>query len=596
MRLLIPVIAKESPNIGDIPNAKQGKKKTEQKEGAWFDALPPEMQKQYVEEHPGSKYAKEYQKRHEGKEYEGQKLETEEEEAEEPQAEPEQPKEKKSKKGKTKKKIKKLQKQLKELQKSVKDSGFDGKVLDEEEEGETPTGKPEQEGKPNPKPKKHNPNVSKLPKSSQEFIDSSETESGSKQRKSIGSSVVKASKHIASSALKETKGLKDAVVSAASVLEGQGSRSDLKSIAKVGFMLLASSALASTLAVSGPAAVLTFMAIKHIGVPAMGNMVKAAFNRGPSTSKVKYEYSEAYKKSGAKGISPYGYWKDRDTWFSETKEEWEAAYDEREDEAGSFASVVASVLAVNSGYTISAAHNPEEAVEAVVQQLGMFAAEGQIEDNQWDDAVNTQAKATEDEEFNNPVARLAASLTESFVALHPNDSPGPDGTPIFGEEWEQEVSDILAKELQSDLTEGDLDSEVDDFMDQQWFGRTDVDRGNYPVTNTQLTGDRRKKRHEADSADQGLYNLDRDGVIDQRYGEGTSVDPQKPQRSMPIRGPKPAPKYPDGKPIEMGDGVDDESIGDVGRLRGSDGEEEIDADADPKLFRLNNMQPLGPMA
>jgi hypothetical protein len=43
-----------------------------------------------------------------------------------------------------------------------------------------------------------------------------------------------------------------------------------------------------------------------------------------SSSKVKQVQSPGFKKSGGKGISPYGYWKDDDTWVSETKQEWES--------------------------------------------------------------------------------------------------------------------------------------------------------------------------------------------------------------------------------------------------------------------------------
>ena len=41
------------------------------------------------------------------------------------------------------------------------------------------------------------------------------------------------------------------------------------------------------------------------------------------STNVQHMASPQYKKSGIKGISPYGYWKDSNTWVSETKEEWE---------------------------------------------------------------------------------------------------------------------------------------------------------------------------------------------------------------------------------------------------------------------------------
>jgi len=42
-----------------------------------------------------------------------------------------------------------------------------------------------------------------------------------------------------------------------------------------------------------------------------------------SSSAKKLESPE-YKKAGGKGISEFGYWKDKDTWVSETKQEWES--------------------------------------------------------------------------------------------------------------------------------------------------------------------------------------------------------------------------------------------------------------------------------
>ncbi|QRE00245.1 hypothetical protein [Burkholderia phage BCSR5] len=302
------------------------------KEGEWFYSMPPEMQKQYVEEHPDSKYAKDYKAKQDQKKLPAPKKEK-------PDAEDVKFKERQEPPGRPKPKQSIVQKSLK--------------------------------------------SIAKLPKQLQQFVKTGGTKASSAARKVTGNAVVKGSAKVTKGMLKDTAGVLKGANSVAHSLTGGGTRDDWKAAAKLGMTILASGALASAFAASGPAGFMALMALKHIGAPAMGNIVKSAWKSitEPSDEPVKYESSPGWQQAGHEGVSQYGYWKDRNTWVNETKEEWEAAYEEREESADEFKPVGAATVA--DGKAVS----PEQFIEAIVKQLGEVAANGYIDDETWAKAI-----------------------------------------------------------------------------------------------------------------------------------------------------------------------------------------------------------------
>jgi len=337
-------------------------------DGEWFDALTDDMKEQYVKEHPESKYAKGWKRKGNvpATKPGTQVAPTNQS----PQQKPQQ-----------KRQVQQVKKQ--------------------------PPANPG--GTPKAKQAIH-----KLPAKGQQFIKSGDTAAGSKSRKALGKTLKKRSKAIAKNVYKDNKQLAHALTSIPNILQDKGSKSDWKNMRKIGLTVLGSAALAGALGVSGPAGFLTFMALKHIAKPALGNLVKQGIKRlktqGPEQdeSEVKHVSSAAWKASGNKGISPYGYWKDRNTWISETKKEWESKYDEREDDADDWDDEDEDDEDDNHDSHFHRNHNrnrrrhaalivaadepdDEQMIQAVVDMFSTYASEGNIPDEAWDASVEEYA-------------------------------------------------------------------------------------------------------------------------------------------------------------------------------------------------------------
>lgn len=307
-------------------------------DGEWFDALTDDMKEQYVKEHPDSKYAKGWKRR-----------------------------------GHTPSDSKHDH----QHNKHQHQPGH-GHALVPKHPGGTPRAKQA---------------IKKLPPHAQQFVKSGGTKSGSKSRKALAKNVKKQAKKIAKATLKDNKELASGLMSLPRILQDKGSHSDWKAARKIGVTILGSAALAGALGVSGPAGFLTFMAIKHLAGPALGSLLKKAVHRKPKLAQdgeVKNVSSKAWAATGNKSISPYGYWKDDETWVSETQEEWERNYDTREDGAGHIPrhkKHAALIVAADE------AEPSEEMLASIITTLADFADNGDISDDSWDSAVEEMARS-----------------------------------------------------------------------------------------------------------------------------------------------------------------------------------------------------------
>lgn len=235
----------------------------------WFESLTDEQKTEYLKEHPDSKYAKNHKKSE--KKDDGE-LRTGQPKSNEPVGKTVvDPEQQGTGKGI---KYESTLAYSKSGKKGISKFGFwkDDKtwVSMTREEAESKMSDEEieniQRGKPS-KPGKGKPKVS--PK---------DAKKGSPARKKAGSKLKKSAPGLAGRLLQDSGSLLKGVASVADILRGKGSSSDFGSVGKLGFTLLSSSIIASTFALSGPVGFAAFMALKHLALPAMGNIVKSAFN------------------------------------------------------------------------------------------------------------------------------------------------------------------------------------------------------------------------------------------------------------------------------------------------------------------------------
>lgn len=333
-------------------------------DGEWFEALPDKMKEQYVKEHPESKYAKGW---------------------------------------------KRTDKPKGNIHKAPVEPVKHPRLAPGQKPIHPGTGK-------NPKAQK---DIERLPPHAKAFVQKGGTKAGSKQRKHVARSVKKNSGKIAKSVMKDNKSLLKAVTLLPKFLQDRSSKSELKQIGKLGFTVLASVGFATALGVTGPVGFLAFMAVKHLAVPALGNVIKSALSRPKqgfgTDGPVKHKSSQAWAASGNHGSSAYGYWSDPNTWVSETEEEWEANFDERgpkiptkeHDSRASLSMTFADRITASQQVHVHApvyASSQEQTMQSIIDALSDFAENGFIPDDAWDASVIELAnkEGSSDEQSDRP--------------------------------------------------------------------------------------------------------------------------------------------------------------------------------------------------
>jgi hypothetical protein len=243
-------------------------------EGEWFYSLPDEMQKQYIEEHPESKYAKDY--KHGGDNPSIPGPQTAPNDPQSPQNQP------------------KVQTPM----------GAPGRL-------QRP---PAQLVKPRPQlPKKTEEALKHVPKPVGKALKNGGMKPKSKERMEIAEKLKAKTPRLARGMLKDTMGAAKGLASTYNiVVKGKPEQGDFKKVASMFGTILGSSVMAAAIGTTGPVGFLAFMAVKHMAAPALYRMAQKAFHPPPEPDS-------------------YGYWADEDTWVDMPKAEWEKLTDKEAD-------------------------------------------------------------------------------------------------------------------------------------------------------------------------------------------------------------------------------------------------------------------------
>jgi hypothetical protein len=238
-------------------------------EGEWFHALPEPLQKQYVEEHPDSKYAQGWKPKGED---EGNKApeSTEKNTEQSPQKQP---------------------------QNTNPNPGPMQRL-------QRP---PAQLVKPRPQlPKKTEQALKHVPKQVKNAVRNGGLKPGSKERKEIKDKLKSQTPGLARGLLKDTIGAGKGLASVYNIaIKGKPEKGDFKKAASLVGTILGSSLMAAAIGTTGPVGFLAFMALKHMAAPELWRLTQKAFHPPPEPDE-------------------YGYWADRDTWVPVSKKEWHA--------------------------------------------------------------------------------------------------------------------------------------------------------------------------------------------------------------------------------------------------------------------------------
>ncbi len=302
-------------------------------EGEWWDSLSDDFRKQYIEEHPDSKFAKGYQ-----------------------------------------------------MHKQDPAAGGDTQVQRPEPAQQVP--------KFGPKDKETQEKLRRLPKPAQKFVQSGGTEKGSKERTEIATGFKGQSQRLARGVVKDVAGAAAGINSTYNLLNGKPQPGDFAKAGKFVANVLGASVVTAAIGASGPVGILTFLAIKHLGLPKLGQIAKSS-----------WEDLKAPKASEAED-SDYGYWKDKDTWVSIPKEEWEKLdddevdkyHDEGHDPEGKFKGLedkypnhprlrqAASALDRLTSSTVTSTED-EDFMKHLLDGIADYAEAGEIPDDAWNAAI-----------------------------------------------------------------------------------------------------------------------------------------------------------------------------------------------------------------
>lgn len=240
-------------------------------EGEWFHSLPEEMQKQYIEEHPDSKYAKGYRPKGDQPSIPRQNTAPND-----PQSHQNQP-------------------------------GV-----------QTPMGAPQrlqrppaQLVKPRPQlPKKTEEALKHVPKPVGRALKNGGMKPKSKERVEIAEKLKAHTPRLARGMIKDTMGAAKGLASTYNiVVKGKPEKGDFKKVASMFGTILGSSVMAAAIGTTGPVGFLAFMAVKHMAAPALYRLAQSAFHPPPEPDS-------------------YGYWEDEDTWVDIPKKQWEQMTDD----------------------------------------------------------------------------------------------------------------------------------------------------------------------------------------------------------------------------------------------------------------------------
>lgn len=243
-------------------------------EGEWFHSLPEEMQKQYIEEHPDSKYAQGYRPKGDQPSIPRQNTAPND-----PQSHQNQPK------------------------------------------VQTPMGAPQrlqrppaQLVKPRPQlPKKTEEALKHVPKPVGKALRNGGMKPKSKERVEIAERLKAHTPRLARGMIKDTMGAAKGLASTYNiVVKGKPEQGDFKKVASMFGTILGSSVMAAAIGTTGPVGFLAFMAVKHMAAPALYRLAQSAFHPPPEPDS-------------------YGYWADEDTWVDIPKKEWERMTDKEAD-------------------------------------------------------------------------------------------------------------------------------------------------------------------------------------------------------------------------------------------------------------------------
>lgn len=314
-------------------------------EGEWFDMLSDDMKKQYIEEHPDSKYAKGY----------------------------------------------KLQSPSKPMQ-----------------PGPNPKA-PQQPQQPKKLNQRTEESLKKLPKSAQQFVKKGGTKPNSPARKQSAAQVRAAAPKLARGILKDSVGVATGIVAMRNLLEFKPKDGDFKKAASLVGTVLGTSAMMAVLGASGPVGFLAFMAVKHVAAPKLYDVVKNALAPDVKQKRDDYDPQFGYWKDKdtwvpiseeeydsltddevneyqRTGRDPHGKFNQ-----FENRKLHKPDADNNEVEDVDFKEIPHSAAVLRLA-NLATATDDEKQMIALIQGLSDFAASGEIPEKAWATAIEEMAQ------------------------------------------------------------------------------------------------------------------------------------------------------------------------------------------------------------
>lgn len=220
-----------------------------------------------------------------------------------------------------------------------------------------------------------------LPKPVQKFVDSGGTKKGSKERKKAAEAIKPQNFKLARGILKDTVGAASGINSVHNMLNGKPKPGDGKKVASFIGNILGASVTIAALGAGGPVGLLTFMAIKHLAAPALYKMAQKALTKPPPATD--------------SGDGDYGYWKDKNTWVSIPKKEWESLTDKEVndyqdkgiDKGGKFKALEDKHGTRPVHSSAADANADEELMKHLLDGICEYAESGDIPDDAWKAAI-----------------------------------------------------------------------------------------------------------------------------------------------------------------------------------------------------------------
>lgn len=308
-------------------------------EGEWFDQLSDEMQQQYIEEHPDSKYAKGYG----------------------------------------------LSKRLQSPHKPVQ-----------------PKPAPAEPPKPPQTPKldqRTEESLRRLPPEAQKFVKTGGTTPNSKSRKQSAEQVRAAAPKLARNIIKDSLGVANGLIAVHRLLDGKGKKGDVKQVASLVGTILGTSVMMAALGASGPVGFLAFMAVKHVAAPELFDIVKGALGGGSEPEKKEKPKSQQPEQTEHPDDAifdqedeggEYGYW-DKGKWHPQSKEDWERDYESRG--PGKRSDIWSKQhAALRLSASLITATDDEKELTDVIKAISDYVQSGDIPDEAWAKAIQEMAQ------------------------------------------------------------------------------------------------------------------------------------------------------------------------------------------------------------